>query len=145
MPFQFSPFANNQFLDSNGNLAVGYQLFTYLAGSTTKEATYKDVNGVTAQTNPIVLNSIARPASPIFIDNTKSYKFVLASPTDTDPPSSPIYTADNVSVKIPNGTTLTSAILQDALLKNSTVDADPVVALGIAPKQYVIRIPMFVM
>src|SRR5437899_13100868 len=106
--YQFSPFANDQFLDANGNVAVGYKLFTYLAGTTTKEPVYTDVAGVTPHANPIALNSIGRPSSPVFIDITKDYKFVLASPSSGDPPTSPIYTADNVSVRLPATLTLTT-------------------------------------
>ena len=98
MSFQLSPFGNQQFFDSNGNLAVGFKLFTYLAGTSTKEQVAKDVAGAAFHTNPIVLNAFGLPASPIFIDSQKFYKFVYAPPTDTDPPVSPVYTADYVAV-----------------------------------------------
>ena len=98
MAFQISPFANDQFFSSNGVLGVGYQLFTYLAGTTTKTPVYTDVGGVTPHTNPIILNSIGMPPSPIFLSKAATYKFVYATNTDTDPPASPLYTADNVSV-----------------------------------------------
>ena len=148
MPFQFSPFANDQFLDGNGNIATGYKLFTYLAGTTTKEPVYTDVAGTIPHSNPIVLNSIGRPPSPIFINNAKNYKFVLATPTDSDPPASPVYTADNVSVKIPTSTTLTTPILDMPLINYGTCNANPITDLGVATKQYVdfrSRLAMLVM
>ena len=99
MAFQISPVGNDQYLTNNGTLAVGYQLFTYLAGSTTKTPVYTDSAGTTPHANPIILNSIAMPPSPIFLDKGKSYKFVYATSTDTDPPASPISPVmDGVSV-----------------------------------------------
>lgn len=98
MSFQISPFGNQQFFDSNGNLGVGYKLFTYLAGTSTKEAVAKDANGAAFHTDPIVLNAFGLPVSPIYLDSLKFYKFVYAPPTDTDPPVSPVYTADYVGV-----------------------------------------------
>src|SRR5438445_381094 len=95
-PLQFSPFGNTQFLSSNGVLAVGYKLFAYLATTTTKTPTYTDIGGGTSHTNPIILNSLGMPPVPIFLDTEEAYKFVLAAATDTDPPSSPLYTADMI-------------------------------------------------
>lgn len=99
MTWQISPFANDQFFSSNGVLAVGYKVYTYLAGTTTKESVAAAFDGLSFHTNPIVLNSIGMPPSPIYLDIDKAYKFVYATPTDTDPPASPLYTADNVTVK----------------------------------------------
>jgi len=82
-----------QFFDNNGAVAAGYKLFTYSAGTTTKINTYSDAALTTPNTNPIVLDSAGR--ATIFLQ-ALSYKFVLAPPTDTDPPSSPIWTRDNV-------------------------------------------------
>jgi hypothetical protein len=103
MALQISPFGNDQFLMSNGTLAVGALLFTYLASSTTKTPVYTDVGGITPHTNPIILNALGMPPSPIFLSKAKLYKFVYTPSTDTDPPVSPIYTVDNVNV----GTVLT--------------------------------------
>lgn len=107
MPLQISPFGNSQFLDMNGNLAAGYQLFVYAGRTATKQTTYTDVNGVGQQTNPMLLNASGLPSSPIFIDTGLSYKFVLASPTDTDPPAAPLYTVDQVNVGLQVPTTAT--------------------------------------
>lgn len=77
-----------------GAPAAGYKLFTYQAGSSTKLATYTDVGLTVANANPIVLDAAGR--ATIFL-SPASYKFVFTSPTDTDPPTSPIWTRDNVS------------------------------------------------
>ncbi len=87
---------------NNGEPVAGGQLFCYQAGTTTKQAAYADTSG-TPISNPIILDSQGRPTTngttitPVFLQVGQSYKFVLAASTDTDPPSSPIWTADNQS------------------------------------------------
>lgn len=81
----------------NGIPANGAKLFTYVAGSSTKQATYTDAAGLTAQSNPILLNSRGEPAQPIWLTEGLSYKFVFAPATDSDPPVSPIRTIDNIT------------------------------------------------
>lgn len=108
MALQISPFGNSQFFDTNGKPANGYQLFTYAARTANKQTTYADINGVGMQTNPIILNSNGLPTWPIYIDSSLSYKFVLALPTDTDPPTSPLYTVDQVTLGLQLPTTVTA-------------------------------------
>ena len=93
-----APFPKHQIFDDNGDVAVGYQLFTYEAGTTTKLATFTDVDLTSANTNPIILDASGR--ATIFLA-AASYKFVLAPPTDTDPPASPVWTQDNVTSPSP--------------------------------------------
>lgn len=80
--------------DGNGAPYAGGLLFTYVAGSSTKLATYQDSAGSVAHANPIVLDADGRVPAGIF--GTGSYKLVLAPSTDTDPPTSPIWTLDDV-------------------------------------------------
>lgn len=82
-------------LDDNGNPVAGGKLFTYLAGTTTKQATYSDVGLTTPNANPIVLDAGGRAI--IYLSPGASYKFVLSPSTDTDPPTNPIKTADNIN------------------------------------------------
>ncbi|CAB3731286.1 hypothetical protein [Paraburkholderia rhynchosiae] len=89
-----SPTPVQRFVDSNGNALAGGLLFTYQAGTSTKYPTYTDATGATQNTNPIVLNQ--RGEASIWLVPTQSYKFVLAPSTDSDPPTSPIWTEDNV-------------------------------------------------
>ena len=98
MALQISPFGNAQFFTTNGLLAVGYKLYTYLAGTSQKEPVYTSVGGEAAHTNPIVLTASGRPPDSVFLQIAKGYKFVYALPTDTDPPAAPLYTADYISV-----------------------------------------------
>lgn len=88
-------FNEAQFID--GIPANGAKLFTYVAGSSTKQATYTDEAGLTPQSNPILLDSRGEPSQPIWLSEGASYKFVFSASDDTDPPTSPIRTIDNVT------------------------------------------------
>lgn len=79
----------------NGVPAVGAKLFTYAAGTTTKLATYVDQSGTTPNTNPVILNS--RGEANIWIPPSTAYKFTFSPSTDTDPPTAPIWTVDQIS------------------------------------------------
>lgn len=94
-----SPYPRLQLFDNNGDPANAYQLFVYDAGTTNKATTYSDVNLTVSNANPIVLDSAGR--AMIFL-GASSFKFVLAPPTDSDPPNSPTWTADNVSSTPPS-------------------------------------------
>ena len=95
MPGTPMPYVRVQFLTDDGLPAEGYQLFSYEAGTTTKLATYSDVNLTSANTNPIVLDSAG--SATIFLA-ADSYKFVLCLPTETDPPTgTAVWTRDNVT------------------------------------------------
>lgn len=85
-----------QYEDSAGLPAVGYRLFFYVGGSVgTKQNTYTDSTGSVANSNPITLNSLGQPTTEIwFISGL--YKVVLAPPGSDDPPSSPVWSVDNV-------------------------------------------------
>lgn len=83
-----------KFFDNNGQPLAKGLLFSYVAGTTTKQTTYTDSTGGTPNTNPIVLDF--RGECQLWLDTTKTYKFVLAPATDTDPPTNPIKTVDNV-------------------------------------------------
>jgi hypothetical protein len=89
----------------NGIPATGGKLFIYLAGTTTKATTYTDSTGGTTQTNPIVMNSRGEPENTfgasvgIWVNQDGGpLKFVFAPSTDTDPPTNPIWTVDNIPV-----------------------------------------------
>lgn len=83
--------------DANGNPLSGYKLFTYSAGSSTKSNTYQESAGSTAHANPIILSTLGFPPAPIWLTEGQTYKFVLASPSDTDPPTGTVRTFDNIS------------------------------------------------
>ena len=87
-----SPTPKLQFFDLNGAPLAGGLLYTYEAGSTTPLATYTDSTGVSANTNPIVLDS--RGEANVWLSET-FYKFALYTAANVL-----IWTVDNI-----NGTT----------------------------------------
>jgi hypothetical protein len=89
-----SPLAKCQFFDNNGRPLVGGKLFTYQAGTNTKLATYTDASGLAQNTNPVILDY--RGEGSIWIPPNVPYKYVLAPATDTDPPTNPIWSVDDV-------------------------------------------------
>lgn len=95
---KLSPVFNDQTFDVNGSPAVGFQLFTYAAGSSTKLTTFSDEAGTVPNSNPIIINNDGYPTQgAIWLTEGRAYKFVLALPADTDPPTSPFKTIDNVT------------------------------------------------
>lgn len=96
MGTKLSPIFQDAQLDANGNPAVGGKIFTYAAGSSSKLAAYQDEAGSVAHSNPIILNSRGEPPAPIRLSDQLEYKLVYAPAGDSDPPSSPIRTIDDV-------------------------------------------------
>ena len=80
-----------QFFDNNGNPLSGGKIYTYEAGTTTPLATYTSSTGVTAHTNPIVLDSGGRVPGGEIWNAQQLYKFVLNTSTDVT-----IATYDNI-------------------------------------------------
>ena len=88
-----------QELDGNGAPYAGAKLFTYRAGTSTKEPTYQDEDSSTAHANPIILDANGRIPAGVWLTEGQGYKLVLAPSDDTDPPVSPIWTLDNLRIK----------------------------------------------
>lgn len=89
-----SPLPVQRFYSNIGLPLVGGKLFTYIAGTSTKTATYKDSSGSAINTNPVILNF--RGECDLWLDAAVTYKFVLAGPFDSDPPTNPIWSVDNI-------------------------------------------------
>ena len=84
MAVNLSPVGNSQqFFDNNGIPLSGGLIYTYQAGSSTPLATYTDVNGTTANANPIVLNSSGRLDNEVWLTYGYNYKFVLKTSAGT--------------------------------------------------------------
>ena len=66
-----------QFSDNNGVPLSGGLLYTYAAGTTTPQTTYTSISGVTANTNPVVLDAAGRVSGEIWLTQSQAYKFVL--------------------------------------------------------------------
>lgn len=104
------PLIKKQFLDTNGQpLALG-KLYSYLAGTSTPEATLTDATSGVPNANPLILDS--NGIGEYWLDPAISYKFVLHDANDV-----PQYTDDNISL-LPAG-----SISSTALANNSVTDA----------------------
>lgn len=83
MSVNLSPVGNGfQFFSNDGLPLAGGKIHTYQAGSTTPLTTYTDVNGLIANTNPIILGTSGRPPSDIWLSDGFFYKFVLSDAND---------------------------------------------------------------
>ncbi len=67
--------------DDDGVIVPGGKLFTYQAGTDVKLATYTDVGGLAANTNPIILDSAGRVPSGFFLlpQLPQNYQAVMKS------------------------------------------------------------------
>lgn len=82
-------------VDATGTPYAGAKLFFYANETTTKLDTYSDPGLTIANTNPVILDSAGRFPNAIFLQN-RSYTVVLAPANDSDPPTAPIWSQDNV-------------------------------------------------
>lgn len=71
-----------QFFDDNGNPLSGGKLYTYAAGTSTPQATYTSRTGLTANTNPIILDSAGRTPEQIWSTEGMLYKYVIKNAND---------------------------------------------------------------
>ena len=94
MTAALTPNPKVQFFAADGTPLVGGKLYSYVAGTTTPLATYINYAGVTANTNPVILDS--RGEANVWLDNVL-YKLALYDANDAL-----IWTVDNVST-INNG------------------------------------------
>lgn len=69
--------AGAQFFTNTGVVLAGGKLATYLAGSTTPQATYTTSSQSVQNANPIILDSAGRPPNEVWLSNGVGYKFVL--------------------------------------------------------------------
>ena len=83
MAVNFSPIFNSQVVDSSGNPASGWKIYSYAAGSSTAQDTYTTSAGSVAQSNPIIINSLGFPTTgQIWLTSGQSYKLVLTNASD---------------------------------------------------------------
>jgi hypothetical protein len=87
-----TPTPKQQIYGSDGNPLVGGKIYTYAAGTTTPLATFTDAGAGTANTNPIILNSLGQ--ANIWLGSS-SYKFSVFTSVDVL-----LYTVDNIATPI---------------------------------------------
>lgn len=97
-PFYIPNPITTAFDNSGVIVPSGAKLFQYQAGTTTKISTYPTqtdaINGTNANANPLIASSAGRFSA---VWSTQSTKLVCAPSNDTDPPTSPYWTADNLT------------------------------------------------
>jgi len=103
-----TPSPKTAFVDNAGEPLVGGQLYTYIAGTTTLQATYTDATATTANTNPIILDS--RGEANVWLGGA-IYKFVLK-----DADGALIWTVDYISAP--------TAAVSPVLSGNVTIDSN---------------------
>jgi len=111
MAVNLSPIGNSQqFFDNTGLPLNGGLIYTYQAGSSTALATYTDVGGSVANSNPIVLDSSGRLTNEIWLSYGYFYKFVVKTSVGTT-----LGTYDNiygiVGVQTAVGTTIPAGMI----------------------------------
>lgn len=121
--YSLSPSPFLQFFDQDGNLLSGGLLFTYLNNTVTKATTYSDATGNTPNTNPIVLDSYG--SCNCWLPPGQLFTYVLSPSTDTDPPSNPIKTINNIAA---GGGIATINFAIDTGVVNASVASVPGVA-----------------
>lgn len=126
-----SPSPKQQFFGNNGRPLEGGLLYTYIAGTTTKIATYSDSSGA-LNTNPIVLDF--RGEANIWLDPEQTYKYVLSPRGDTDPPTNPIWSVDDIAAGL-TVAELTQQFLGRILWPRTQAEIDA----GVTPVKYWIQ------
>lgn len=84
------PVLRQRYFDSNGDPLSGGKLYSYIAGTSTPQATYTDQGGLTANTNPVILD--ANGEANVWLTIGATYKFVLTDSADVSQ-----WTVDNVT------------------------------------------------
>lgn len=92
-----TPVLKSKFLNAGGTACLpGGKLYTYIAGTTTPQATYTDQGGLTPNANPVILD--ANGEASVWLDPALSYKFKLTDSSDVVQ-----WTVDAVSGVIASG------------------------------------------
>lgn len=125
-----SPLPVLRFYSNIGLPLVGGKLFTYAAGTTTKIATYTNSSGGTPNTNPIILNF--RGEANVWLDPSLTYKFVLSPANDTDPPTNPIWSVDNIAGPL-TASDLTQQFLGQIIYPRTAAES----AVSVTPVSYI--------
>jgi hypothetical protein len=123
-----TPSPKQQFFGNNGRPLDGGLVFTYAAGTNNKIATYSDESG-TLNTNPIVLDF--RGEANIWLDPEQTYKFVLSPRGDTDPPTNPIWSVDDIEAPFGNSN-ITQQFIGERLWPRTQAE----IAAGVTPVNY---------
>jgi len=118
-----APQPKAQFFATNGDPLVGGKVYTYAAGTTTPLQTYTSASGVTANTNPVILDS--RGECDLWFSTASSYKVVLESATNVLQ-----WTVDNIATygtaasQNANNVAITGGTISGVTITTSTITGD---------------------
>lgn len=90
MSVQLAPSPVFSWFTTDGKPAVGYQLGTYVAGTSTPQASYVDSTQTTPNTNPVILN--AAGYANVWLVQGQTYKLILS-----DPNGNTVWSVDQVT------------------------------------------------
>jgi hypothetical protein len=124
-----------QFFDANGVPLSGGKLYTYVAGTTTPQATYTSSSGLTPNANPIILNSEGRVSgtNEVWLDSAVSYKLILQTSASVQ-----LWSADDLSgiagfgnaLSVASGGTGVSSNTAYAVLCGGTTATNPIQSIA---------------
>jgi hypothetical protein len=124
-----------QFFDANGVPLSGGKLYTYVAGTTTPQATYTSSSGLTPNANPIILNSEGRVpgTNEVWLDSAVSYKLILQTSASVQ-----LWSADDLSgiaglgnaLSVASGGTGVSSNTAYAVLCGGTTATNPIQSIA---------------
>lgn len=109
------PWVRPRFFDEDGKPLAGGKLYSYVAGTAKPIATYSDRSGVSANTNPIILDSNGE--CDVYI-GPGSFKFIL-----TDADDNLQWTRDNIQLVTNSNESMPSGGLEGSVLVKMS-DAD---------------------
>ena len=75
--------AGAQFFDDSGTPLAGGKIYTYLAGTTTPATSYTARDGLTPNSNPIILDAGGRPPNEIWLTGGTLYKYIIKTSADS--------------------------------------------------------------
>lgn len=84
-----------QFITASGAPASGYQLFTWSNNTVTPQTTYTDAVSNVPNTNPIIMDVTG--SCDLWLPPGQLFTMAFATPTDTNPPTSPLWVRNNLS------------------------------------------------
>ena len=121
--------AGAQFFDDNGVPLAGGLLYSYAAGTTTAATTYTSATGLTANSNPIVLNAAGRVEEEVWLNAGDLYKFILQDSNEVQ-----IGSWDNIP-GITNANTLAAELANqsDITLGDALIGFKQTYSLGVMP------------
>ena len=106
---QLLPFVKPRWADSNGVPLASGQLFSYIAGTTTPQATYTDETAATPNANPVILDSTG--SASVWLRTDLSYKLVLE-----DVNNNVLWTQDNINIVNPGSIDKNELVCQVTLM-----------------------------